>query len=236
MAAARARLAAAGRRALSRWDGRAATGLLSRAVRLLREDVDLDVALELDLAEAPFFVGRGDDALERSAALAERGGSDRRLGRRAVREDRGGRLRLHLEPEGATEQLSALTDEALPLFEADGDDIALYNVYRAAGETPGTAPGWIGAAAHPRSSGPISSRRTACWRSSSTWATAAPEPTTPASSPGRGWTTLHPIAGMAPCAADRVTLAMLERFDEADAILAELDECGRPRRRSSSGT
>jgi class 3 adenylate cyclase len=134
MSAARARLAAAGRRALGRWDGSGATGLLERAVRLLPSG-ELDVALELDLAEALFFVGKGAGALARAAALAERGAAaGDRIAELCGRIEEA-RLRIYLEPEGSnTEQLGALTDEALPLFEANADDVALYIVYRALGD------------------------------------------------------------------------------------------------------
>jgi tetratricopeptide (TPR) repeat protein len=43
-------------------------------------------------------------------------------------------FRTFLEPEGATEQLAALIEQALPLFEAADDDLALYRAYAALGE------------------------------------------------------------------------------------------------------
>jgi len=42
-------------------------------------------------------------------------------------------LRINLEPEGATENLTALLEQALPVFEAAGDDLALYTGYYALG-------------------------------------------------------------------------------------------------------
>jgi tetratricopeptide (TPR) repeat protein len=41
---------------------------------------------------------------------------------------------MFLEPEGATEKLDVLVDQALPVFEAAGDDLALYIAYRALGD------------------------------------------------------------------------------------------------------
>ena len=40
-------------------------------------------------------------------------------------------FRLDLEPEGAAEKLAALVEQALPVFEAAGDDLALYVAYSA---------------------------------------------------------------------------------------------------------
>ncbi len=45
----------------------------------------------------------------------------------------GGSRRANLEPEGATEKLAALAEQALPVFEAARDDLALYIAYRALG-------------------------------------------------------------------------------------------------------
>ena len=43
-------------------------------------------------------------------------------------------FRIFLEPEGATEELTALIEQALPVFEAAGDDMALYIGYAALGQ------------------------------------------------------------------------------------------------------
>ena len=40
-------------------------------------------------------------------------------------------FRIYLEPEGAAEKLAALVEQALPVFEAAGDDLALYIAYSA---------------------------------------------------------------------------------------------------------
>src|SRR2546429_8283706 len=47
---------------------------------------------------------------------------------------RGGVFRLSLEPEGAREKLAALVEQALPVFHAAGDDLALYIAYSALAE------------------------------------------------------------------------------------------------------
>ena len=66
-------------------------------------------------------------------------GSPRRAGscggrscRRDLREDHGGCVRVYLEPEGATEELAASIQGALPELEAAGDHLALYIAYSAA--------------------------------------------------------------------------------------------------------
>src|SRR5207247_3238540 len=49
-----------------------------------------------------------------------------------------GIIRTFLEPEGAAERLAALVQQALPLFQAAGDDLALYTAYRALGQVANT--------------------------------------------------------------------------------------------------
>jgi class 3 adenylate cyclase len=130
--AARGRLTAAGRRALLRHDSAAAANLLARAAALLPTDA-LDLQLELDLVGALFDSGDNADALRVAQSIAERA---------ATAGDRVGELcalleeeicRLALQPEGAAERLAALVAEALPIFEAAGDDLALSTAYRALG-------------------------------------------------------------------------------------------------------
>jgi DNA-binding SARP family transcriptional activator/class 3 adenylate cyclase/tetratricopeptide (TPR) repeat protein len=132
-ASARRRLAAAGRRANLRQDYGAAASLLERAAALAPPG-ETDVPLEIDLVDALFWGRRGREALRRAGGIAERA---------AVAGDRVGELcgRLQegvvldwLEPEGATERLAALVEEALPVFEAAADDLALYLAYRARGQ------------------------------------------------------------------------------------------------------
>jgi class 3 adenylate cyclase/tetratricopeptide (TPR) repeat protein len=128
-AAARSRLGTAGERAFVRQDYGAAVNLLERAAALVPPgEVD---PLEIELVEALFWGGKADEALECAGSFAERAAaiSDRiaelygRLEEALVRD--------YLEPEGATERLALLVDEALPLFEAARADFALYVAYRA---------------------------------------------------------------------------------------------------------
>ncbi len=134
---ARQRLAAAGRRALARADNGAAVSLLERAAALVRP-AEIDLALETDLVDALFFTGRGGEALDRASSLAERAAArGDRVGELCGRIKKG-RVRVHLDPEGATDQLVALVEQALPEFEASGDDLALYIGYEALGLAIGT--------------------------------------------------------------------------------------------------
>ena len=64
-------------------------------------------------------------------------GCGRRSSRRALREDRGGLFALDLEPDGAAERLAVLVEQALPVFGAADDDLALYIAYSALGEVAG---------------------------------------------------------------------------------------------------
>jgi class 3 adenylate cyclase/tetratricopeptide (TPR) repeat protein len=127
-AGARRALTDAGRRAYLRADYGAAVSLLERAAALLPAG-EIDLALETDLEEALFETGRGGDALRRAGSLAERASSaGDEVGELCGRIQEG-RFRIFLEPEGAAEQLAALLDQALPVFEAARDDLALYIGY-----------------------------------------------------------------------------------------------------------
>jgi class 3 adenylate cyclase/tetratricopeptide (TPR) repeat protein len=130
--AARHRLTAAGRRAHLRSDFGAAVRLLERAAELLRP-TQIDLGLETVLIDALFWAGKGSDALRRADSLAERASAaDDRVGELCGRV-KAGLLRTNLEPEGATEKLEALLEQALPVFEATGDDLALCTAYYALG-------------------------------------------------------------------------------------------------------
>jgi tetratricopeptide (TPR) repeat protein len=132
-AAARRHLTAAGRRAKLRQDSAAAVSLLERAVALV-PPAEIDVPLEVDLVDALFETGRGSDAVRRAGSLAERASAvGDRVGELCGR-IKEGFFRINLEPEGATEQLAALVEEALPVFEAADDDFALYSAYLALGQ------------------------------------------------------------------------------------------------------
>jgi hypothetical protein len=94
---------------------------------------ELDIALENDLVFALFWAGKSDEALERARSTAEGA---------AAAGDRVGELcgnilewslRFHLEPHGATERLDVILERALPVFNAAGDDRALYIGYSSLG-------------------------------------------------------------------------------------------------------
>jgi class 3 adenylate cyclase/tetratricopeptide (TPR) repeat protein len=129
-AAARRHMMASGHRASLRQDYAAAASMYERAAGLV-PTAELDLALEAELGEALLWTGRGDDALRRADALAERAATaGDRVGELCGR-IQGGVFRIDLEPEGAAEKLSALVEQALPVFQAAGDDMALYIAYSA---------------------------------------------------------------------------------------------------------
>ncbi len=131
-AAAVLHLTTAGRRAMVRTDQPAAVNLFRRALALVPTDT-FDLALEIDIVDSLFGSGRMAESKALAESLAERGAAS---GNQTV--ELCGRLwvgftRLFLEPEGATEELAALIDRALPVFEAERDEVALYLVYFARG-------------------------------------------------------------------------------------------------------
>jgi class 3 adenylate cyclase/tetratricopeptide (TPR) repeat protein len=135
--AARRCLGAAGRRALIRADNAAATSLLERAAALL-QPTEIDLALEHDLVDALFLVGRGSDSRQRAHSLAERASAaGDRVGELCGR-IKEAEVRVNFEPEGATEQLAVLVAQAMPVFEAAGDDLALFIGYSALGQVSQT--------------------------------------------------------------------------------------------------
>jgi class 3 adenylate cyclase/tetratricopeptide (TPR) repeat protein len=124
-AAARSRLAAAGRRAKRLQLYPSALALLERARALVPEG-ELDLALDVDVLDCLFFAGRGEEACVRAAALADRArvGGDRvvELCARLIE----GRYGLFYRPETALPALAEAVAEALPVLEEVGDDLALY--------------------------------------------------------------------------------------------------------------
>jgi class 3 adenylate cyclase/tetratricopeptide (TPR) repeat protein len=131
-ASARGRLTAGGRRAYLRQDFGAAVSLLERAASLVPSG-ESDIALETELGDVLFETGRGSEALQRASSLAQRtAAAGERTGELCGR-IKEGLFRILLEPEGATEQLAALLEEALPVFQAADDDLALYIAYYALG-------------------------------------------------------------------------------------------------------
>jgi class 3 adenylate cyclase/tetratricopeptide (TPR) repeat protein len=132
-AAARRRLTAAGFRANIRQDYGAAVSLFERAAAL-EPATGFDLALETELGTALVWTGRGDEALRRADALAERAAAaGDRVGELCGR-IQSSTVGLYLEPEGTTEKLAALIEGALTVFRAAGDDLALYVAYAALSE------------------------------------------------------------------------------------------------------
>jgi class 3 adenylate cyclase/tetratricopeptide (TPR) repeat protein len=129
-AAARRRLTAGGHNAALRQDYGAAVRLYERAAALVPM-AELDLALESELGDALTWVGRIDDAVGRADALAERAhAAGDRVGELCGRVQ-ASIFRIGLEPEDTTEELAALVEQALPVFQAAGDDLALYFAYSA---------------------------------------------------------------------------------------------------------
>jgi class 3 adenylate cyclase len=124
-AAARRHLTAAGRRALARQDFAAAAKLLERAAALVPEG-EIDVKLELNFVHALGVENRKREANQRAVSVAERA---------AAAGDRLGELcaRIAEAVSGDPARLSALIEQALPLFEEEGDDFALMIAYHARG-------------------------------------------------------------------------------------------------------
>ena len=130
---ARGRLKAAGFRANLRQDYGAAVRLFERAAALVPA-TELDLALETELGDALIWTGRADDALRRADALTERAAAvGDRVGELCGR-IQSGTIGIYLGTEGATEKLAALVDQALPVLETAGDDLALYIAYLALAE------------------------------------------------------------------------------------------------------
>ncbi len=131
-ATARRRLTAAGHRAQHRADYGAAARLFERASQLVPLE-EVDLALEIDLADALYWAGKGHEALLRAEAYAERALA---IGDRVSElcgRVQAGLVRTSLEAEGATENLAVLLEQALPLFQAADNDLALYIGYYALG-------------------------------------------------------------------------------------------------------
>jgi tetratricopeptide (TPR) repeat protein len=222
-ATAKRRLTAAGRRAMLRTDDGAAVSLLERATALVPTG-EIDVALETDLVEALFWAGKGGAALARAGSLAQRASATGdRVGELCGR-IKEGVLRISLEPEGATEELAALVDAAMPVFQAADDDLALYIGYSALGQVAlnrvqmdAMLEAFERAFAHAQRAN-LPKQRLLGWRASARFFG-----TTPVSEL-LAWLDEQEEGGV------RVTelrahradaLAMLGRFDEARAILAE---------------
>jgi class 3 adenylate cyclase/tetratricopeptide (TPR) repeat protein len=117
-------LVAAGRRALARDDYRAAAVLLGRASKI--NGPRLDIALECDIGNALFDDGDIDAALRSVEAAGERARlQGDGLGALCLRIE-GAMRRTYRSPEGATEALLQLVDDAQPEFERVGYELGLF--------------------------------------------------------------------------------------------------------------
>jgi class 3 adenylate cyclase/tetratricopeptide (TPR) repeat protein len=127
-AAARRHLTNAGRRALRRQDFAAELHLVPRALGLVPDD-EVDVPLEIDLADALFFSGKPQEAQRSLNAAAERAAAaSDRLGELCARLE-AAVYRLQTDPGGSMAELEVLIAEALPELEAIGDHFGLYIVH-----------------------------------------------------------------------------------------------------------
>jgi class 3 adenylate cyclase/tetratricopeptide (TPR) repeat protein len=129
-AAVRHRLGDAGLRAHRRGDDVAAIGLLERALASVPSS-ELDLPLEIALAESLSESGRKEQAIARATALADRarsaGDEVGELSARILRAE----FRLMFEPSGDTAELDRILASAMPTVQAAGDDLPLYLVYHA---------------------------------------------------------------------------------------------------------
>jgi class 3 adenylate cyclase/tetratricopeptide (TPR) repeat protein len=125
---ARHHLITAGRRSARRSDYAAAAGMLARAAGLLPLDV-FDLGLEIELIGALFWHGEVVTALARAESIAHRAAGDKVA--ELCGEVQAGILRMHLEPEGAGEAVRALAERGLAIFQAAGNDLALYVAHHA---------------------------------------------------------------------------------------------------------
>jgi class 3 adenylate cyclase/tetratricopeptide (TPR) repeat protein len=220
--AARRRLTAAGQRAGQRQDYDAAVSLFERAAALVPPR-EIDLVLEAELGDVLCWAGRGDDALERAVAVAERAAAaGDPLGALCGRLMAGVQRLLSDTDDG--QALAELVEEALPVVEAFDDPMAMYVVYAALGEAAAAqgrhADGldaYEQAFAHARRAGyePSSALATLSWHhfvgptptgELIAWLDEIEQPAGPNQfvRAYRGW-----------------TLAKLGRFDEARAIIAE---------------
>ena len=222
-AAARRRLAAGGHRAALRQDYPAAVSLFERAAALVPPG-ELDLALEIDFTEALFWAFKWADGLRRAESLAERAAAaNDRVGELCWRVQ-AGLFRLALEPEGAAGKLSALVEQALPLFQAADDNMALYIAYSVRAEVASIR-GQMGAGLEDYERALVHARRAGHLppQSSAAGAWYRFFGTTPVSDLLAWLDENEPRAGRDHFlrAHRAAALAMLGRFDEARAILAK---------------
>ena len=127
---ARRHLTDAGRRALSRADLIAASQLLRRALALVPEE-ELDVPLEIDLADTLLWTGNYEEASRSLSVLAQRaaaiGDPVAEICSRLAQE----RHRFLVAPDGTTGRLDRLIEEVAPVLAAAEDHYALYLLHEA---------------------------------------------------------------------------------------------------------
>lgn len=218
---ARARLTAAGLQAVLRADHRVAANLFERAAALLPA-TSIDLALETNLVEALFWAGRISDAYRRAESLAERAGENGDRVATLCGSIQALTMRGFLEPEGATGELAALLEEALPVCQT-GDAVARYTAFKGLSmvammraQCDAALDAFEQAATHARRAG--LPHEWLAWRAA--FCAVGPMP----ASEILAWLDEHEPRERQD---DRVrayrawALAMLGRFDEARAILAE---------------
>jgi class 3 adenylate cyclase/tetratricopeptide (TPR) repeat protein len=116
------RLGLAGRRAILRQDFRAGLNLLQRAADLLSDELR-DARFEIDLGWARFNTGQGAEAVSGLAEAAGRAGaSGNRIAELGLRLEQ---ANLESVTGPSAERLRELAAEALPVFEAAGDEWGL---------------------------------------------------------------------------------------------------------------
>ena len=218
-AAAHQHLATAGTRAARRHDYSAAVRLLERATAF-PPSAEIDVRVEYELGAALLWTGRPDEALRRSETIAERASAaGDRIGELCARVQ-GGMFRITLKEEDAKQKLATLVEQALPVFDAAGNNLALFVAYDALSYVSGFDAGleaYECAVAHARQAGYEPPEALAGLASSRFFGT------TPASDLLAWLDENEPRAGRDHFlrAYRAGTLAMLGRFDEARTILAE---------------
>jgi tetratricopeptide (TPR) repeat protein len=220
-ASARERLAAAGVRARVRQDDSAACALLERAVSLVPAG-EIDLALESDLLDSLYWSGRLKDALEATRSLVDRANAAGDRTAELCARIKEAHLRVSLEPQGATDALAALMDEALPYFEEEGNDVALYGAYEALGQLmnmrarlDGVRDAYERAAAHARRAG-----RPFEWLG---WRAAGRYYGTTPTSELLAWLDEQALRGVSDYRLDErraLALAMLGRFDEGRVLMS----------------
>jgi class 3 adenylate cyclase/tetratricopeptide (TPR) repeat protein len=222
-AAARLRLTMGAKRAHLRADYAAVASLYERAASLVPM-AEIDLALETELGDALYWAGRGGEALQHAESLAERAAVAGNRVAELCGRIRAAMIRTFVAPEGATNELTAIVKQALPVFEAAGDDVALYVASVALGQV-GNMLGHLDAGLEAYEQAAVHARRARLPHDELGWrATLRLVGTTPvtevlawldANEPREG--TQHWLR------ANRArALAMLGRFDEARAILADL--------------